>query len=410
MKKILFFLVLSALPLFAYANLVEFQPNSTIKASEINYNFNFIKDILATKNENINFNTFQSGDLVESSAFESEFEKVRSISIPVPPLTSETITSNELNAAFSQIKNSAADLPNWPIGIDGPLAVDAGETKTIDAGSVKDYSSIFVAQGGTLNITGPNLITVIGSKGPIEINGIVRAYQTVSPGTTTAAPAVTVPTTSLSLTYAPVRVSGGSGGTGAYWTGNSHKGLGYGGSSSNGRGGGGGSGAAGGSGGRPGINGSSSANDTTLSHGGAGGAGGGAGGLGGGGTGGYGPTGYQAGGGGGGFVGSHGLAVYFRSQSSISGIGVINASGTAGYNGGKGGCSSYSSGGGGGGGAGGSGGKIWLHAKVTPSVGTNVSGGGGGAAGAWGGCGPANGHNGAPGSTGQAGSVITDVI
>ncbi len=113
--KILFqVLIIISLPLYA-SSLVTFQPDTPIKASEVNDNFNYIKSILQGKNIHINFKSFQQGNLILVNDFEDEFDKLRSIDIPVSPLNLLTIKSSELNQAFSEIKNGAElanDIPS----------------------------------------------------------------------------------------------------------------------------------------------------------------------------------------------------------------------------------------------------------------------------------------------------------
>lgn len=78
---------------------------------------------------------------------------------------------------------------SWPNGADGALFID-GETQTILAGSVMDYSSINIINGGVLEIVnnfdtgnGGQIPTIIGCKGNcvITTGGVIRAIQMVFP-------------------------------------------------------------------------------------------------------------------------------------------------------------------------------------------------------------------------------------
>ena len=320
-------------------------------------------------------------------------------------------TTNSLNGTVSLTIN-----PVWPSGTLSALNVTSGTT-TLTAGQTFAYSSINIAAGATLNISGSsNLITVIGATGSIVINGNVTVTNTAL-GTSTAS--VTTPDGS-SLSYTQNRKSGGSGGRGGS-IGSSSCNLGAnGGSQSNGRGGGGGGGSASGGCGQLALVGSSSSTDSTLSTGGNGTTGGddnpGQGGAGGGNPGGraaHGGGRGGGGGGGGGYIGRHGLALFIKSKTSITGSGLINLRGLSGFNGGAGGVSngcltcSNQGGGGGGGGSGGSGGNLWVVSPVF-SVSYDISGGPGGIGGAGGGTTPScngvnscNGQNGSPGDNGS---------
>lgn len=221
----------------------------------------------------------------------------------------------------------------WPSGSDGALVITSGNTVTLSAGVTKDYSSIQIDAGGTLNIVG-GAITMIGCRGSCVVDGIIRVTSNAA-GTYSA--------TSLlgeSLSYTTAQnISGGKGGN-----------AGYNGSiiGSNGSGGNGGKGA-----------------DGDISYGGTGG--------------------------GGGSKSNHGGGLFLYFKSSASGLGIIDCSGVAGGTGGSGGWASgirpynsISGGGGGGGGTGGSGGALWIRYKNSFSVSYSVSGGGGGAGGAGG--------------------------
>lgn len=286
-------------------------------------------------------------------------------------------------------------------GIDGDLVILSGQTIDIPEGSVKQYSSINIATGGTLRITGnTGLWTEIGVAGNFVNNGqvIARAgydgQSTHNGGTFTKISAFGLG----NLSYVISQAVGGAGGRGSNTVTQgqaSNPNAGLGGSQLNGIGGGGGGGAhdfigvltsagetstsrlntsRGGVGGSQGtrgggytsggwngnspsgnvnfINGSKGQNYTNrtqsgipssgpsviLSKGGDGGSGGGGGRIAAGSTG-TGNTIYQgmAAGGGGGYKGHHGKGLLLYVEGTYQGTGTILCSGRSGFNGGDGG-------------------------------------------------------------------------
>jgi hypothetical protein len=300
--------------------------------------------------------------------------------------------SNVNGSAFAQ---EAIDVDNaaWtPTGADGALVILNAETVQIFAGSVKDYSSIDIQLGGTLQIIDP-----LGTANPTEIycigsfslEGQILCRDVVSPSFLKSG--VFKDQTPYSASV--VQSIGGQGAKGPNYPGGSAGALG--GAGTNGFGGGGGGGAGnlgggvGGENNQPGAGGHYGGGGTggaTLGNGtpGSGNTGAPGGGSGGGGSGGLvnpggsGP--YNAAGGGGGMKGKHGGILYLYSTNPITGSGILNISGTNGFNGGDGG-----SGGSGGGGAGGSGGHLFLKVpsytfSISSSAGSAGTAGSGGSA------------------------------
>lgn len=72
-------------------------------------------------------------------------------------------------------------LPVWPTGADGALVVNA-TTVTLPNGAVKDYSSITISNGGTLEILPGPLWTILGCLGNLSIdNAATSSHILVDP-------------------------------------------------------------------------------------------------------------------------------------------------------------------------------------------------------------------------------------
>lgn len=266
----------------------------------------------------------------------------------------------------------------WPIGQDGALLITSGQTVNISEGATKDYSSIQIDAGGTLNILpSTGAWTKIGCAGTCILNGTIigRGEYNTSGSTVFSS---TDPN-GFALSYTKGVATAGDGGASGNATGTHVPGA-------FGNGGGGGSSV-------------QYPPDATATHGGTGGNFAGYHGTGGnvdltiitagvaGGDGTY--SAGVGGGGGGGARGFHGLNIYLLVRGAISGTGSIQAHGAAGHNGGNGADADSSGdpgGGGGGGGAGGSGGKILVRAigGGSWSITTNVAGGAAGIGGSGG--------------------------
>jgi len=329
---------------------------------------------------------------------------------------------------------------------DGPLNITSGQIVVVPEGSVKNYSSINIASGGILEISGNSGgWTEIGCSGNCVINGqiIARAGNAGQP-THDSNTFSKLSSFGLGfLTYSITQRLGGSGTPAPNWTysysknvpappaGTGRKKNWYYRTAPGGAGGGqftGGGGAGGGLGGR--IN---SGDSATMPGGGAGGlrgtstltgavgagTSGGAGGGGGlfsagangarnggsgwtGGGGGAGTTEAGTGGGGGGYKGNHGKGLVLYIEGTISGTGTVLSSGTSGFNGGSGSLMASSGGnvlsGRGGGGAGGSGGSVVVRYNGGSLPNINVSGGSGGIGGSTGSSSAQNGQAGNAGS------------
>lgn len=319
---------------------------------------------------------------------------------------------------------------SWPTGAQGPLIIRTGESLRVDAGVVLDFSSITIDPGGALVIAPGAAWTMLGSRGPVVINGRIVA-EPIEGGDrfiVSNEPVADGSLTGPQLIHHVVQAAGGAGGRTELCSGGR---VARGGDPRDGNGGGG----AGGWQTRTtdctsyglGVGNDSErfGADAGVDRGGTGGRGG------------YGPVrplalgsssptmpGDAAGnrcdpdvqccggdGGGGGFRGRHGQALFISTHSSISGSGEIDVRGEGGSAGGQGGVGTPGlspwggvGGSGGGGGAGGCGGAVVLRYKVGLTgvrvLRTGGSGGRGGMAGS-----SATGvvFNGQPGTDGPSG-------
>lgn len=99
-------------------------------------------------------------------------------------------------------------------GADGDLIILSGQTVDIPEGSVKQYNSVRIDAGGTLNITGnTGAITEIGCRGNFTLNGniIARRYGTSGSWTKTGTFG------QGSLSYSVTQAAGGTGGSGNWY-------------------------------------------------------------------------------------------------------------------------------------------------------------------------------------------------
>jgi hypothetical protein len=293
-----------------------------------------------------------------------------------PQLGFKYTTGNDYSSSYSSIVT----------GADGALNILSGATVDVAEGSVKHYSSINIAAGGTLRITGgAGAWTEIGCSGNCVIDGTILVQTgnfppaTHSGGTFTKTSAFGLG----DLSYTIQQALGGSGSAGvdgaapgAQLNGNGGGGSGSGDSTLYGQG------LAGGNGESSGGNGSGTtggAGNSTLGNG--ANAVGSNGGTGGGGGGGAGINTLYGGGGGGGYRGKHGKGLVLYVEGTISGSGSIFASGGNGFSGGRGAVKTILvRGGSGGGGAGGSGGKVIVKYRsgIAPSISTSAGFGGAG--------------------------------
>lgn len=289
----------------------------------------------------------------------------------------------------------------FPSGKDGALSIN-GTTVFLAAGSVKDYSSISITNGGSLNITGPSAAwTILGCSGNFTIDStsnIVSNTNGIISGTTTA---TTPDGHALSYTINVIGIGGGYGGDGYEIPGASNSG--------NGGGGGGlapgddASTIKGGNGGANGTGlvatgavnfgdmGDDAFDDNQVTNPAYGGGGGGGG------------RGYNGG----------GLSITVGGTVSLTGSARIHVYGQEGGPGGAGGSATSNSfsagGGGGGGGNGGSGGKIdfrWKGVGTNPTPFCVVNGGAAGGGGGGGSGGDQGGFPGGSGDPGANGSLV----
>lgn len=290
---------------------------------------------------------------------------------------------------YSAIVGKFKTAVSFPSGVDGALSIN-GTTTTLAAGSLKDYSSISIINGGKLNITGTTgLWTKLGCAGNFTIDG-TSSIVCQTNGNPDAATITDITPDGHALSYSYVTNNGGLGGA-SIFGGDGPPDPGFG----NGTGG-----QAAGTPGDPDENGSGSGGDGS-NHAGPipGGAGvaiygviGNDGSSGGGGISVIGEV--VGGGGGGGTRGKHGggLSITVAGTVSLAAGAIISVVGQAGGGGGAGvvtndfgGSCENDAGGGGGGGAGGSGGKIdfrWKSIGTTPTTTfCKVNGGAGGAGG-----------------------------
>lgn len=319
---------------------------------------------------------------------------------------------------------------SWPTGAQGPLVIRTGESLRIDAGVVLDFSSITIDPGGALVIAPGAAWTMLGSRGPVVINGRIVA-EPIEGGDrfiVSNEPVADGSLTGPQLIHHVVQAAGGAGGRTELCPGVRPA---RGGDPRDGNGG-------GGSGGwqirttdcssyglGPDGDYQRLGADAGVVEGGTGGIGG------------YGPPRARAAGsttptmpggtagnrcdpdvgccggdgGGGGFRGRHGQALFISTHSSISGSGEIDVRGEPGSGGGAGGVGTPGlnpwrgvGGSGGGGGAGGAGGSVVLRHKAgLTGVRVLRTGGSGGSGGMAGSSAAGVVFNGEPGTSGPSG-------
>ncbi len=145
----------------SFAAIKTFSPQEQIKASEINGNFNHIKDIFSEKNTMIQFHQFEKGDVISKDVINGEFSKVRNFGIEVDPISSERIVSEEINQAFIQILNGTIAYDDVP-AVNNSL-VNVNEDSILN-GSLNFVNNVGTAQGqlvsgasnGSILISGTN--------------------------------------------------------------------------------------------------------------------------------------------------------------------------------------------------------------------------------------------------------------
>lgn len=428
---------------FLFTNVVD---KKKIKASELNQNFQIFFNSLNLNNQRV----YSSSSPITATDVNYNFNLMKSIvlgslsekSCPFTGQGSSKQVYNPQTKTFGECEVSCATglFPSfdendcvayssdgadglWPQGADNDLIVESGETKSIAAGSIKDYNNVNIKSGGTLIIDGASSQdpTVIGVVNDFILNGTVVAQAVYDGG----AKSISLPRGG-SFSYTITQANGGAGGAGGKRWDSALVG-GAGGLGTNGFGGGGGGGTgstfsvtAGGAGGSGGAAGYSCGSSTLLTNGmitlgdGGNAAGAQVSGSGGGSGGGNGCTlmaSSSGAGGGGGMKGKHGLGLYIQVRNSIKGNGTFIMSGQKGFNGGNssGGTRANGSGGAGGGGAGGSGGVLKIKASNNESNYTvNRLKGAGGIPGSVATPSTYNGNTGGYGSAGSFGSSGAD--
>ena len=357
------------------------------------------------------FAIYENTSLTTATLNFAAFRKNFSNTITLTSGQAFLIRFKTLNGRLTLKKVSLYTAVSFPNGSLGALLVTPGQTRTILAGQVYDYSSIEVQAGGTLVIDAtltPEL-TQIYCTGNFINNGLIIGKRIGNGGTFSRITAVGESISfsiSQSLGGRGQDGNGAVGGTGANGFGGGGAGGAY--SSPGGNGGSGGAAGGGGAGGTRSVGGYGGVGNLTLGageanrsaslggvHGADGGHGGGSGGGGGGGGSNRKYSGDSAGGNsgsGGGYKGQHGIGLYLYIKGVCSGNGVIDLSGTNGFAGANNVQRGYNGfGGAGGGGAGGTGGSLIvrdvgnsfgnaatttltagkIHVKITPGAGGN---------------------------------------
>lgn len=131
----------------SFAQIIEFQPSNSIKASEVNSNFNYIKALLAQKNTIINFNQFQSGALIVHSDLEDELDKVRTLGISVSTLTNHKIMSEELNVVFTEMNDGIVVYDDIPVATNSSFSLNE--------------SSVLLDDLNFTNVVGPSIVSLV---------------------------------------------------------------------------------------------------------------------------------------------------------------------------------------------------------------------------------------------------------
>lgn len=132
-----------------YAQIIVLEPKTPIKAEDINHNFNEAKQILIQRNGTVQFNIFQSGDLISKEIFETEFNKARALGISINNLNSDYIIADELNNAFSQLITGASLFDDIPVSSNVLLNTNEDQSQLINFNFI--------------NVIGTNTIEIVSS-------------------------------------------------------------------------------------------------------------------------------------------------------------------------------------------------------------------------------------------------------
>lgn len=130
----------------SFAQIIEFQLKSPIKASEVNLNFDYVRGLLNQKNTPINFNQFNSGSVIYHGDLETEFNKVRTLGVTIPNLSDNQILSEELNLAFSEMRDGVIVYDDVPSAVNSTYSLNE--------------SSVLSGELNFINVIGPSIITL----------------------------------------------------------------------------------------------------------------------------------------------------------------------------------------------------------------------------------------------------------
>lgn len=119
------------------ADIITFSPNSVILPTDINQNFNEIKQIVINKKENIIFKSFESGKVISASEINIEANKLSIFGITTPPLINGPITAQDMNGFFQAMKIASLAIED---GIKNVLGVRTYFDGTL-ASSCLDYKT-----------------------------------------------------------------------------------------------------------------------------------------------------------------------------------------------------------------------------------------------------------------------------
>lgn len=118
-----------------------FSNNTPILSSELNHNFNELKTIIQSRRVSIEFDSFQSGDIISADVINNQINKISQFGVIVPSLSEGLIKSEDLNAIFQSIKATSESIKNGikeSAGVrtyyDDTLARSCLEYKTINNG------------------------------------------------------------------------------------------------------------------------------------------------------------------------------------------------------------------------------------------------------------------------------------
>jgi hypothetical protein len=142
------------------ASLIDFEPNQPIKAQDLNNNFSVIKTNLQSKNVELMFNSYNSGQIILKSGIEFNFQKVRDLGIQIPFLPENNqISSADLTVLFSAAINGVLQYDDIPIARNVNVSVNEDES----------ISSNFDIS----NVVGSSQVQIVSqpTKGVATING-----------------------------------------------------------------------------------------------------------------------------------------------------------------------------------------------------------------------------------------------